>query len=943
MTRSRLLNLLGLTLLALAITATCAWQIPLQLQLFSRQGIELASPHLLWLALLAWLVPAFALWSLTDLPRWQQAVQVVVRMGLILLLALAISGPRLLHERPRRAQVVHVIDRSASVPDELLLQAAEGVRQSELAAQKQNPQATLDMLDASDRQIPPVQVIAFDSEPLTLPWPPTPVENTLKSLQIVRRPLLDRETDLAGALNLALGLLDGHSVPHVVIWSDGVETRGDAMQLAETLRSAGVRVHVPAQAEIPQTGEVVVEQFELPAKVRANIPFPLAVTLQTSAPATVQCVATVKNEPQPPVTQDLPIGTTRMELGQVRLKEAGTHDLEAKCTVLKGSDRFVENNHLRGRVVVLVRPKILYVEGAKGQSQYLTRALTDDFVVDVVAEDGLPRSLSGLKPYQAIVLSDVPRASTAGVPLLTDGDMRNLEAYVKNGGGLLVLGGENSLGSGGYQDTYLDKHVLPVRMDVEATLETPTIGLMLAVDRSGSMQGPKMELAKEAARATAESLAHEDLIGVVAFDSEARMAVRLQRAGNRYRIATDIGKLTANGGTHIYPALDLCYQTLLTAQAKIKHVILLTDGQAPRQGIDALVRQMKRSGMTVSTVGVGSDVDHNLLESIADRGGGRSYFTDRPETLPRIFVKETKLISGESVVEQRVHARRAPGIGRVDLLRGVRIEDSPVLTGFLPTKVKPGAEEVLRLSNGKPLLARWKLGLGKVSVWTSDLKNRWAGQWLDWPGYAPLARQMIRDLLQEDVGLALEVKLSRERDRLRVAVDALDEEDRYLGGMLAVAKVTKPDGTAQDLPLTEVAQGRYETALPLTELGPYDVAVTLRANANSPVLASGRATAVHPYPDEYRLVDGQASVLAELAAATGGKLNSKPMDWLDNHGATHRDWQWLWPQLVWMALGLFALDLLLRRVRLGRARKVTWHGLRSKVVRRKARVPVGGG
>ena len=718
-------------------------------------------------------------------------------------------------------------------------------------------------------------------------------------------------------------------MPHVVLWTDGVETRGDALQLVDAMRAAGVRVHRPALPSMPVTGEVVVEQFELPAKVRANVPFPVALSVQTSAPATVKCTLTQQEHKLPPVTQDLPVGRARVELGQLRLKDAGTHDVEAHCDVVAGSDRFALNNHLRGRVVVLARPHVLYVEGARGQSAYLTRALADDFVVDVVAEDGLPRTLAGLKPYQAIVLSDVPRTNTAGVPLLTDGDMRNLEDYAKQGGGLLVLGGENSLGSGGYQDTYLDKHVLPVRMDVEATLETPTIGLMLAVDRSGSMQGPKMELAKEAARATAESLTHDDLIGVVAFDSEARLAVRLQRAGNRYRIATDIGKLTASGGTHIYPALDLAYQTLLPAPAKVKHVILLTDGQAPRQGIDALVRQMKRSGVTVSTVGVGSDVDHNLLESIADRGGGRSYFTDRPETLPRIFVKETKLIAGASVVEQRVRAKLAPNVGRIDLLRGVRIDDAPTLSGFLPTKVKPGAEEVLRLSNGKPLLVRWKLGLGKVSVWTSDLKNRWAAQWLDWPSYAVLARQMVRDLLDEDVGLTLDVKLARERDRLRVSVDALDEGDQWLTGMVAVAQVTKPDGTHAEVALAEVAQGRYETSVALDGLGPYDVAVTLRAAPDKPVLASGRATAVHPYPDEYRLADTSHTVDA-LVAATGGKLDSGPGDWLDNHGETHRDWQWLWPQLVWWALGLLVLDVALRRVRLGRAREVTWHGLRRK-------------
>jgi hypothetical protein len=311
-------------------------------------------------------------------------------------------------------------------------------------------------------------------------------------------------------------------------------------------------------------------------------------------------------------------------------------------------------------------------------------------------------------------------------------------------------------------------------------------------------------------------------------------------------------------------------------------------------------------------VGVGSDVDHNLLESIADRGGGRFYFTDRPETLPRIFVKETKLIAGDSVIEQRVHAKRAPGLGRIDLLRGVRIEDAPMLTGYLPTKVKPGAEEILRLSSGKPLLVRWKLGLGKVTVFTSDLKNRWAAQWLDWPGYALLARQTVRDLLHEDVGVALDVRLARERDRLRVAVDAVDEDDHYLAGMLAMAKVTRPDGTSVPVQLTEVAAGRYETALPLDALGPYDVVVTLRARADQPVLASGRATAVHPYPDEYRLADGKSAVLEQLAIATGGKQASHPKDWLDVHGATHKDWQWLWPQLVWWALGLLLVDLVRR-------------------------------
>ncbi len=913
--------------LTIALTAWLArdrWLAALLADL-ARHGVTFASPRLLLAALAALSVPLLAPLGLTDLPKPQRVLQVIVRTSLLLLLALAAAGPQIEKVLPRPVQVVHLIDRSRSVPDALIAAAAQGAEATADLLRQRAPRSA---------ELPQVTVLAFDGTVDRLPWPPTATDDQpakpLAPPRIARQPQSDEETDLAGALDRALALLDGESVPHFVLWTDGVETRGDAAELLPALRAAGVRVHTPALPPLPTRGEFVVDRFELPAQIRANVPFPVAIRVQATAEATVRCAVRAGTEALPPVERTVPAGQTRIDLGSLRLRQGGPAELAVQCDVLRGQDRFTTNNQQRARVIVQARPHVLYVEGAANQSQYLARALTDDFEVDIRPADGLPRTAAALKHYQAIVLSDVPRLSPAGAPLLTDGDMRNLDAYVRQGGGLLVLGGENSLGSGGYQDTYLDKVVLPVRMDVESTVQAPSIALMLCVDRSGSMAGSKMELAKEAARATAESMAPEDRIGVIAFDSEARLAVRLQRAGNRYKIATDISRLTPSGGTHIYPALDMAYQALLTAQAKVKHVILLTDGQAPKAGIDALVRQMKRSGITVSTVGVGSDVDRGLLESVADRGGGRSYFTDRPETLPRIFVRETRLITGDSIVEKQIHARRVGGVGRIDLLRGVAVESSPVLTGFLPTRVKPGAEEILATSTHQPLLVRWRLGLGKVSVWTSDLKNRWAAAWLDWPGYALLARQLARDLLQEDLGAQVPVLLVRERDRLRIALDAIDEEDRYMQGLFGQVEVQGPQGAKATLPLPEVATGRYETSIPLAALGPYDVFATLRAGPDKPVLASGRATAVHPYADEYRLPDPMTSGLAELVRGTGGKENAQPRDWLNDHGATHRTLSPLWPELAGLALLLLVLDVALRRVRLGRTTTTKWHALRKR-------------
>lgn len=888
-------------------------------------GIEWARPAWLFAALSAWAVPALLGWRMTDLPRLQTALQVLTRMSLLAVIALAIAGPRSQQERPRRPQIIHLVDVSQSVPDALLLAAKAGVAASLAEFVKWDQHHMVGQQEP--RAAPDVAVVTFDGQARRLP-----VEVTWSAAQMpefVRQPQTATATDVQAALGLGLGLLDGHSVPHIVLWSDGLETQGDALQTIAALRGAGAQVHQPLLPDLPVAPEVLVERLELPAKVRTGVRFAIGAGLRATVAATVRCAAQGPQGVPPPVEQVLVPGENRVQLGSMQLRQPGAVDLAVACTVLAGGDRFASNNRLRGRILVEQRPRVLYVEGGgERQAIPLLTALQDDFDVEVHAGDGLPRSLGGLLPWQAIILSDVPRVDRLGVPLVTDGDMRNLEAYVRQGGGLWVVGGENSLGSGGYQDTYLDKHVLPVHMDVESKIEQPTIAMVLAIDRSGSMSGPKIELAKAAALATAKALSPEDLIGVVAFDSEARLAVRLQRAGNSYRIESDIAKLTPSGGTHIYPAIDMAYQQLVSVQAKIKHVIVMTDGQAPRAGIDALVRQMRRGGITVSSVGVGADVDRNMLESIADRGGGRSYFTDRPETLPRIFVRETKLLHGDSVVEQSVRPRLAPGLGRIDLLRGVEIGDAPNLTGFLPTRTKGGAEEILRLSNGKPLLVRWRLGQGKVAVWTSDMKARWAAAWTRWPDYARLSRQILRDVLQEELGLDVAVRLLRERDRLRVAVDAVDEDGKWLQGLVGEGELQRPDGAKVILPLTEVATGRYEATAPLDQYGAWDVQVRLRPTPDKPVLASGRAAALHPWPDELRIGTGDPGIGATLTAATGGQMASGPAQWLDTRGLTHRSTQPLWPELVRLALILLLVDLLLRRVRLGRAPTTRWHALR---------------
>src|SRR5262249_14027085 len=160
-----------------------------------------------------------------------------------------------------------------------------------------------------------------------------------------------------------------------------------------------------------------------------------------------------------------------------------------------------------------------------------------------------------------------------------------------------------------------------VSFDVERRRDEPRLALVLAIDRSGSMEGEKLAVAKEAARGTASLLGSDDRIGVVAFDAEAVALVHLQPARNRAALDQGIAQLRAGGGTSFPAPLRVAYDELLPARAAVRHVILLSDGQASYEGIGELCDQMAREGITISAVGVGGGADRTLLSMIAARGG----------------------------------------------------------------------------------------------------------------------------------------------------------------------------------------------------------------------------------------------------------------------------------------------------------------------------------
>jgi hypothetical protein len=393
----------------------------------------------------------------------------------------------------------------------------------------------------------------------------------------------------------------------------------------------------------------------------------------------------------------------------------------------------------------------------------------------------------------------------------------------------------------------------------------------------------------------------------------------MQSARNRISILRDIGRLAARGGTNIFPALDMAYQDLVVTRARIKHVILLTDGQSPETGITELAQVMRAEGITISSVGIGTDVNRVLLETIANLGGGRSYFTNDPHNIPRIFMRETTTVARSSAVEEYFQPQL---VERADFLRGIDVGTSPFLHGYVATRMKPHpAQLILQSDIGEPVLARWRVGLGWSMAWTSDVKNRWAVEWLRWAGYSPFWSQLVREHMRSRRRETLDMRADLEGDRVRVVVDAIGQDDVFMNGLESTVTLDGPMGARRpageerpSFPLRQTAPGHYEATFPLEDYGSF--VLTAEHKREGQTVAESQAQLVNPYPREYAALEPDTRLLARAAEITGGKGEPTVDEVFDPGDETVVYHEELWPKLLFLALGLFLVDLLLRRVRL---------------------------
>lgn len=846
--------------------------------------LEFANPR--WLLLLVALVVPTVLWWRSNpwfLAPMRHRLVLALRLAVIVAVAAALAGAQW-RQVLRDQTVIFVVDVSDSVGHSR--QAAEDFIRQALAHKGPRDKAA---------------VVAVGREAMV----DLPVDTTVSFDRIEATPD-SHFTNLAGGLRLAEALYPKDTLKRIILLSDGRQNVEDAMEEARLLKARGVRLDVVA-LDPGQGPETLVERVIGPAVARQGDRVDLVVEVSSDA-ATTGTLRLFRDRAQlAEQTVSVTKGTSRIVLSVPGLT-TGLHSLTVSLD--PRDDTVVVNNEGATLVNVLGPPEVLVVEGKAGEAANLAAALgSRGMKVTVRGPALIPPTLPELRRYASLVLVDVPATDLAPQTI------EMIRSYVRDlGQGLVMVGGPDAYGPGGYYRTPVEE-ALPVTMDLHGKGEMPSLGLVLVIDKSGSMtEGSggftKVDLAKEAAIRATEILSPKDQVGVVAFDDTAKWVVGLQAPMDLGQIQDDIGTIRAGGGTDIYPAVNLAYQALAKAPTKLKHIIVLTDGMSGAGGdYEALAAKMAGKKVTLSTVAVGNDADVTFLQTLARLGSGRFYFTDDVSSIPKIFTKETILATRSFYVEETF----TPAVtGPSPILNG--LAGLPRLNGYVATSPKGAAEVVLASHKDDPVLAQWRFGLGRAVAWTSDARGQWSDQWVAWDGFARFWANLVAWTLPETDDGALRLETTAAGGEGRIILETPYELTRTRPTR---ATVVDPGLGAHQVELTPVSPGRYEGRFDASTPGVYLVQATQQEGGA--VQASSLSGVAVPYSPEYRPSPVDAAFLGRLAEAAGGAGLNQPAEAFARNLPRDRGRTDAWPLLLALAAVLMPIDVAARRLFVSRA------------------------
>ncbi|MDQ2944288.1 MAG: VWA domain-containing protein, partial [Candidatus Dormibacteraeota bacterium] len=836
----------------------------------STVGFELARPIFLGAGVVA-LAAIIVIWLRLKPPLapWRARASLGLRALIIVLLTAALAGFEL-QTTPSSQTLVVAADLSASV---------QTAQDTELATVRR----ILSLRQGDNR----AGVVSFGRDPQVEVNAST--EPQFSSFQSQPNP---HYTDLASALQLAGSILPGDTRRHVVLVSDGRGNMGDALAEARLLHAEGVRVDTVA-VNVPVGAEVLVDRLDAPRSMAAGerADAKAAIVSNTDTAATLRwyldhtLISTVQlqlKSGETTVTQTLQPAQT------------GFHSVRVVIDPI--IDSYAENNFGEALIQVVGPPRVLIVESVPGGGASLESALhSTGILTSTTAPALLPRSSADLAAYSSIVLVNVP-ASSLGLDA-----MALLQATTRDlGTGLVVIGGADSYGPGGYAGTTLES-TLPLQILLPQNTVKPPVAVMLVLESSESNQGD--QVIRGAAQAVIDQLTPRDSVGVTN-GMMGTIVVPLAPLTDKAAIKKKIDSITLGDPPTYTPDLNAADQQLVKTTASLKHIIMLGDGDAPA-GYQSVVEAIHAHGITVSTVAVGSDPGGAaVMQGIAGWGHGKFYQSTTIQDVPQIFLKETNESLKPWVVEGNINPRLS---SLAEALPGVPLDSFPPLTGYVATTARAAADVMLKSPQGDPLLATWQYGVGRVVAWTSDAEGRWTSGLLRWPSANVFFGDMVRYSLPQLGDPALQVETQVQGDHTHLLVTAPASS----GSAVSVSAVT-PNLSDAALVLSSTGPGRFEGDLRTDQVGSYLLHVT--DSVGGVVKHTTTIGLVVSYSPEYRNLGTDSATLSAIARAGGGTLLNDVSTVFNLPVPPVRAALPIAELLLVLAILLFPIDIALRRL-----------------------------
>ncbi len=813
----------------------------------------------LWIA---YLTPLPLLWAAYEWRRTSRHLGLVLKALTFVLILTALASPVLTVDETKLAVAV-LVDTSASTSEADLEHAGELTREISGARGRH----WMDVL--------PFARTTRDKQPAER-------QDVAKLVQTSGE--AGRATDLEAAVREALVTLPSGMVPRLALISDGKENKGSMARAAWQARQLGIPIDTFALAGRAKPA-LRLESVSLPTLAFTGEQFPIDLVVSTPSAGAAQVELAAEGRMLGQSQVNLNAGENPIRL-HTSLNTPGALELSVAVRSAELGDVSFD------QAMVLRRPKVLYFSGdTAAEDEHLLGALSGaQFEINNAA------SLADLRlnDYQLVIFNNW---DLEGIPPAAKAD---LEEYVRLGGGLLIVGGDkNTYNEERKTEDDLEK-ALPAKLAPPRSPEGTAV--VLIVDKSSSMEGRKMDMARLAAIGVVDNLRPIDTVGVLIFDNTFEWAVPLRRADDKLLINRLIAGITPDGGTQIAPALEEAHKRIQPINATYKHIVLLTDGISEEGNSITVAKTAQAQHITISTVGLGQDVNRNYLEKVAMAADGKSYFLTDLQQLQQILLRDVLEHTGSTTVEKNL----APQVvRRAEILNGVNMDSAPQLKGYVRFIAKPTAETILLLDQKDPLLARWQYGLGRSAVFASDAKSRWAADWVTWPGYNTFWTNLCRDLLPHAQGGEATMQFDSANGELVI--------DYRLGSGVREPQtippifVFGPDNFQEPVPVRKVAAGTFEGRI---KIGAREGLFRIR-----PIEDSRAFPEAGLYRPEAELADYGSNVelLKQVAEFTGGRFEPEPADVFAGTGRSIASTLSLWPGLLGFAVLLSLVELILRK------------------------------